>query len=138
MIIEIVNGTTVTLIDGADRSSGKIAGPIDEQTMLSAIDVQVKRPIRGTYQKPLARGLRVNSFSVKGSYLGTTEDATREWAFAWPVSVHTSGTINIKGATKKIVCADAVVKSVKIDVKGVSADVVYDVQCGAISVADIS
>jgi hypothetical protein len=137
MIIEIVNSTTVTLIDGADRSSGKIAGPIDEQTMLSTIEVQAKRPIRAANTVPLARALRTNTFSLKGTYLGTTEDAAREWAFAWPVAVHTSGTINIKGATKKIVCANAVVQSIKIDVNGLMADVVYVVQCGAISVANL-
>jgi hypothetical protein len=138
MIIEIVSGgSTVTLIDGATRANGKIAGPIDEQEMVSAIEVQLKKPIRGDFTKPLARGLRSNAITLKGDYQGTTEDLTREWALTWPASVPTSGTINIKGATKKVVYADAVIQRVRVNCMGLSASVVYEITCGAISVASL-
>lgn len=134
MTITLVSGaTTTTLIAGASRTAQQIAGPVDEQSLEDALQVQIKRPLRAAAATPLSRGNILATLRFSGIRLDTTEDLSREWAWTWPYTCPRAGTLYITGATRRVVCATAVIQSMVTRANGCSARVDYVIACGAIT-----
>jgi hypothetical protein len=134
MTITLTDGTTTsTLIAGATRAVQSICGPVDEQSLDDQLQTQIKMPLRAIAATPLPRGNLVTTFRFSGIWLDNSEDLAREWAFTWPSLCLRSGTLYIKGTTRRVVGANAVINAITTRNFGASSHVSYTIICGAVT-----
>ena len=134
MTITIDPGTgPITLIAGPTRTAQQICGPVDEQSLEDQLQVQMIMPLRAVTATPVSRGNISGTFRFAGTWLDNTEDLAREWAWTWPYLCPRTGTLYITGASRRVIGANAVIKSMPTRAIGCSGFVKYEIVCGAVT-----